>query len=118
MLGSYETRKVANYNVDDIFVDTCSVTDSEQPFETAVQHPGYNGGEMIIVEMYETREAAKVGHARWVKTMTGKKLPAYLRDVSTAGIKRLAEALGALPKWDKRERAEPKRKKTKKKGGE
>lgn len=29
MLGSYETRKVANYNADDIFVDTCSVTDSE-----------------------------------------------------------------------------------------
>ncbi len=62
MSSTYKERKVVHYEQGDVFVDTCRVTDSDQPFETAVGHPKYNKGQLVIVEMYDTIEAAKLGY--------------------------------------------------------
>jgi len=81
MLGNYEQRKVYHFEDKDVVVDTCSVTDSEDPYETAVSHSDYNGGKWVIVETYATKDLSKIGHNKWVKTMTSKKLPKDLKDV-------------------------------------
>jgi hypothetical protein len=94
MMGTYDQRKVDNFTQGDLVIDTCCVTDSRQPYETAVQHPGYNDGDWVIVETYSTKEAAQEGHNRWVKVMTSTSLPAVLKDVSTAEIAELARAFG------------------------
>lgn len=92
MMGNYEDRKVDNFEQGDLVVDTCAVTDSTQPYETAVQHPRYNGGKWVIVELYPTKEEAQEGHNRWVATMTTNP-PATLRDVSEAGIALMADTM-------------------------
>ena len=79
MMGNYASRKVARFEKDDLMVSTCSVTDADKPYETAVAHPSYNDGKIVIVEDYNTVEEAQTGHDKWVKTMTAKKLPATLR---------------------------------------
>ncbi len=84
MIGNAEERRVATYKKNGLFVDTCLVTDSDKPYETAVAHPAYNKGKMIIVELYDTKEEAKKGHDKWLKRMTTGKLPETLRDTSTA----------------------------------
>jgi hypothetical protein len=93
MAGTYETRKIGTYDKKDVFVSTAEVTDSDQPYETAVAHPRYNDDELVIVEMYETRKQAEKGHKKWVKKMTAKKLPKTLKDVSTAEIAKLCRSL-------------------------
>jgi hypothetical protein len=92
--GTYDQRKIDRYETDDLLVDTCAVSDSAQPYETAVAHPKYNDGKIVIVEMYESAALAQVGHDKWVATMTAETLPDNLRDVSTAGIAMLSDALG------------------------
>ena len=94
MQGTYEARKVDRYEKDDLFVDTCLVTGSDKPYETAVAHPKYNGGKMVIVELYDTKAQAQEGHDRWVKTMTAKTLPKSLKDVSTAEVAQLLDIFG------------------------
>lgn len=101
MMGNHEDRKVGTYNEDGIFVDTCFVTDADQPYETAVVHPNYNGGSMVIVEMYRSLNAAERGHAKWVAVMTGKDLPAHLKDVGTSGISQLLDSVAGDKDWRK-----------------
>jgi len=91
----YELRKVDNYTKGEVQVDTCLVTDSEQPYETGACHPKYNKGDWVIVELYDTKELAQKGHDKWVKLMTAKKLPKSLKDVSSADIAKLCEAVGS-----------------------
>ena len=93
MAGNYEERKVSRYDEGDLFVDTCHVTDSDQDYETAVEHPRYNDGNMVIVEMYDTEKEAQTGHDKWVEIMTKKSLPKELKDVSTASIAKLCNLL-------------------------
>lgn len=93
-LGNHEERKVDTYEVGDVFVDTCAVSDSEQPYETAIAHPRYNNGTMIIVQTYNTKEQAQKGHNKWVKKMTAKDLPKAIKDVSTAGVIKFAAVFG------------------------
>lgn len=81
MMGNYEARKVARYEENDILVSTCGVTDGRKPFETAVAHPDYNDGGIVVVESYSTKEKAQAGHDKWVKVMTSKDLPATLTDI-------------------------------------
>ncbi len=92
--GTAEQRRVAVYQKGDILVSTMRVVDSQQPFETAVEHPEYNGGDIIIVEMYQTREDAAAGHKRWLKTMTSGNLPNEIVDKSTSSIALLCDADG------------------------
>ena len=93
MIGNYKERKVECYEKDGLLVDTCYVTDSDKPYETAVVHPAYNKGKIVIVELYNTKENAKKGHKKWVKKMTSKKLPRFLKDASTATIATIAYGL-------------------------
>ena len=74
-------------------VDTCVAGDTGKP-ETGVAHPAYNGGGWIIVEEYKSEKLAKVGHDKWVKKMSAKKLPKSLKDVSSCEIAGMCEALG------------------------
>lgn len=92
--NTYDKRKVARYEKDGVFVDTCAVTDSKQPYETAISHPNYNNDKLVIVEMYDTIEEAKKGHEEWVKRMTAKELPKSLKDVSTSDVVEFGHALG------------------------
>ena len=91
MYGNYEQRKVANFKKGGLIVDTCLVTDSGKKYETGVIHPKYNKGDWVIVELYDTKKEAKLGHKKWVKLMTAKKLPKSLKDVSTAGVAKLCD---------------------------
>jgi len=111
MMGNYESRKVGRLDKGKLSVSTVAVTDSDQPYETAVAHPRYNSGRRVIVEMYDTRKAAEAGHEKWVKTMTARKLPDQLVNVSTAGIAQLCDAFGDgdWRTWDKKVRM-PKKK--------
>ena len=102
MLDNYEERAIATYEENGLFVDTCAVSDSDKPFETAVSHPDYNNDKIIIVELYDTKEQAQAGHDKWVDTMLNKP-PRQLTDVSTAGAAVLLRALDALPPCEKSE---------------
>jgi len=99
MLASYDVRAIDRYDEGDLFIDTCAVSDSEQPYETAVAHPAYNGGKLVIVEMYDSVELAENGHQQWVEKMTAKTLPDSLRDVSTARIASLGAAMARNDDW-------------------
>ena len=93
-LGNYDERKIDTYKKDGVFVNTCAVSDSSQPYETAIEHPKFNNGTMIIVQTYDTKGAAQEGHNKWVRKMTAENLPKAIKDVSTAGIIKFAAGLG------------------------
>lgn len=99
MAGTQKERAVDRYEVGKLTVDTCAVTDADQPYETAVAHPAYNNGAWVIVEMYDTREAAQQGHKRWVEKMTAKKLPGRLVDTGMSQVNQLCDALGSTANW-------------------
>jgi len=69
-----------------IRISTVRVTDFHPPFQTAVRHPAYGRGEMIITELYPTIEAARAGHQKWIELMTADELPDQLTDISAAEI--------------------------------
>ena len=48
MMDNYEKRKIENTVVGEATIDTCAVSDSEQPFETGIIHPRYNDGELDV----------------------------------------------------------------------
>ena len=103
MANNYESRKVDRYEGEDgLSVDTCSVSDSNQPYETGIAHPAYNGGRWIIVEMYESKKAAIEGHEKWVSTMVSENLPTELRDVSTSGMANLCDMFDIDNDWRSR----------------
>jgi len=95
-IGTYKDRKIARWpdKIDEWIVDTCMVTDSDKPFETAIKHAGYNDGEMVIVEEYEDKESAQEGHDKWVKVMSADELPERLVDVSSCVVAQFCDQLG------------------------
>jgi len=99
MVDNYEDRLVDNFTQGDLVVDTAAVTDSKQPYETGIEHPKYNGGELVIVELYDTKEEAQVGHDKWVKIMTAKKLPKELKNVSSCEIAEAIDSLNGNDGW-------------------
>lgn len=99
-IGTYAERKIDNYNgKDGLVVDTCAISDSNKPYETAVEHPAYDEGKMVIVELYDTKEEAQKGHDKWLKRMTTGKLPETLRNVFTASVTSLCDVLGKNKNW-------------------
>ena len=101
MVGNYEDRMVARFAEGDLFVSTARVSDSTQPFETAIGHPNYNEAKLVIVEQYDTRDEAMAGHERWLAEMTADVLPTSLRDVSECGLAQMCD----LGEEDWRERS-------------
>ena len=91
MVGNYEQRKVGRYEKGELLVSTAEVNDSKSPYETAVAHPKYNSGKIVIVEMYDSMAMALRGHKKWVSKMKSKTLPKKLVDVSTSEVALLAK---------------------------
>jgi hypothetical protein len=83
--ATYDQRMVARADYDWGFISTAAVSDGRDPYETAVEHAAYNMGKCVIVESYQTREAALEGHARWVAKMEGE-LPDTLTDCANSSI--------------------------------
>lgn len=101
---SYEQRKIGRFDADWGFVSTAYVNDADKPYETAVKHRDYNGGKMVIVEPYDTREEALAGHGRWTAAMTGPALPDKLVDNGRAGLAQLIDVLSGDNEWRVKER--------------
>lgn len=80
MADNYADRKVGRYEQDDLLVSTCLVTDADKPYETAVAHPEYNNGTIVIVETYDTKHQARIGHDKWLAKMTASELPESISD--------------------------------------
>ena len=96
MMGNYEDRCVARFDDKEsgLFISTARVTDGEKPIETAVAHPDYNDGDIVIVAKYDTEEQATEGHANWIAWMTTEPLPEKLVDCGNSGISQLCEMVG------------------------
>lgn len=86
MVGNYNERKVGNDRINGIRVSTAMVTDGAKPFETAIVHPEYDNGEMIIIQSYLTLEDAKKGHSEWLKKAKNDKMPDPLIDCNNSGF--------------------------------
>lgn len=82
MANNYEQRKVAHYESKGIIVDTSAVSDSDFPYETGINSKKYYTREWVIVENYNSKEEASIGHNKWVKLMKSKNPPKKLKDVS------------------------------------
>jgi len=46
------------------------------------------------VEMYDSKKEAKIGHARWVKVFSNKKLPDQLTDINECSLEDIANSVG------------------------
>jgi len=96
MQGNYEDRKVDLWQNDtkDKMVSTVAINDGRKPFETAVQHPAYNDGLMVIVECYDTKEESQAGHDKWLKLMLSNDSPNSLVDCANAEISQIIGDIG------------------------
>ena len=93
-VAPHSERVVASFEKDDLVVDTAAVTDGTHPFETGITWPSeYHGSaSWVIVEAYDTKEEAQLGHNKWVAAMTAADLPDELRDCSNSAIRQFADA--------------------------
>lgn len=91
MADNYKDRKIANDTINEVMIDTVEVNDNyEFPYETGVCSKFYNNNKWVIVEQYQTKEQAEIGHSKWLKQFTNKdKMPQTLKDVSTCGVAQL-----------------------------
>lgn len=106
MAGNYDQRKVENTKINGVEIDTCRVTDSRQPYETALHHPDYNDDGWIVVEMYYDKDAAIEGHKKWVNLFSDSEhFPESLTDTGTSDIGELANSFGAATKYRRKNEA-------------
>lgn len=70
MIGTYECRKVDRFDSDEFSIDTAYVTDRELPYETAIAHKDFNGGEWIVLGWRSTKEEAQKFHDEMVAYYT------------------------------------------------
>ena len=70
MIGTYEDRKVDRFDSDEFSIDTAYVTDREPPYETAIAHKDFNGGEWIVLGWRSTKEEAQKFHDEMVAYYT------------------------------------------------
>lgn len=102
-IDNYETRRIGKWVNEDAtsMVSTACVSDGQQPYETAFQHPDYNDGEMVIVEAYDTKDQAIAGHERWLKIMQTDPLPDHLEDCANSEIASLLDGKMLHPRVQK-----------------
>lgn len=93
MLLNYEQRKVETTRINNAIIDTSMIMDSSSPYETGICHPDYNQGDWVIVELYDTKELAKIGHKKWVKLFSLEQLPTYLIDANRCIINDITEVI-------------------------
>jgi hypothetical protein len=79
--NDYNERVVYNDKFNGITVDTAYVRDTGC-FETGIVDKRYReDGGWMIVEEYDTKEEAKIGHQKWVKKLKSKNPPKTLPNV-------------------------------------
>lgn len=83
MIGTCNSRKIDLFEDIDFTISTIKNTDSPHPYETAVLHKDFNDNHWIIVEEYDSAEAAKIGHQNWILKMKSDSLT-ELTDISSA----------------------------------
>ena len=98
-IDNYDDRCIGRYPPEgDFLVDTAAVSDGRLPYETAIKHPEYNDGNMIIVEAYPNKEGAQAGHEKWIKTMITEPLPEVLVDCKNAELMSLYDEELSYPR--------------------
>lgn len=102
-VGNHDERKVDRYKNDTLTIDTAYVSDGTKPFETAVAHPSYNERKWVIVESYDNKDEAQIGHDRWVRIMTTDP-PTVLVDCCNAEIGVLCQSIGSTIVFEKGEK--------------
>lgn len=70
MIGTYADRKVDRFETDLFTIDTALVTDRTLPYETAIAHKNFRGGEWIILGWRRTKEEAQKFHNEMVAYYT------------------------------------------------
>ena len=105
MMGNYESRKVDRWDDDLRMLSTASVTDGEKPYETAIAHPDYNDGKIIIIGYYDTKEDAQAGHDKWLNLILSDKLPTTLVDCANAETAKLCESIGGAMAYERKLKA-------------
>lgn len=107
---NYDDRKVARWDSDDELkmVSTVAVSDGREPFETAVMHPAYNDGKMVVVACYSTLEQAQDGHDKWLKLLQADKLPQTLVDCGNAMICQIIDTIGGTMSFERDKSYKPK----------
>ena len=105
MKDDYKDRVVGNWISEDgkSMVDTCEVYDGRKDYETAVQHPLYNDGEMVIVECYDDKEQALIGHEIWLALMQNDNLPPVLTDCANSEISQMCRDMGNQMEFPRKE---------------
>lgn len=88
-IGNYQKRKVGHDKFPWGMISTALVSDGKKRYETAIEHPEYRGGKIVIVEAYDGIEIAREGHAKWVALMTADKLPDTLEECCNSSIEQL-----------------------------
>jgi len=88
MAGTIQQRRVKHFEdiKRHVVVDTSAVICSDKPYETAIKYPKYNSGDWVVVQVYDTKNKAIVGHNKWVKKLTADRLSKTLKDVSLCVI--------------------------------
>lgn len=97
MADTYEDRKVAR---DDwgkgkmsIMLSTAEVTDADYRYETAIAHPSYDGGKIIILGGCDSRKKALAFHAHWKQLIETDTLPEVIADNGRSGVGLLLKSL-------------------------
>jgi len=100
MANNYEFRKVGRWESDDgeYFVSTVMVSDGEFDYETAIKHPDYNNGEIVIVDKYNTKEEALAGHSKWLDHVNIGPMPNKI-GVVNCFLSEIAESLGVTQEF-------------------
>ena len=70
MIDTYADRKVDRFETDLFTIDTALVTDRAQPYETAIAHKDFRGGDWIILGWSQTKEEAQKFHDEMVAYYT------------------------------------------------
>ena len=70
---------VLRYEANNLIIDTCIAYDTDL-WETGLNDSRYYDN-WIIIEQYQDKEEAKIGHDKWVKIFTGDDLPQEIDDV-------------------------------------
>jgi hypothetical protein len=90
MANTYEDRKIDCTEINEVVIDTCAVTDSDDPYETGICSKHYNDGKWIIVQTYSSKQQAEEGHKEWITVFKNKdKFPETLKNVSSCVFAKL-----------------------------
>lgn len=90
---NYDQKKIARDEWDFGYLSTVRVSDGRKPIETALSHPLYNDGNLIIVDCYDTEEEALVGHNAWKEKIVNNNIPDAIVDCCNSELSRVSSEM-------------------------